>query len=186
MAAPTPESSAPIVHQLIKQEQLEENEIIISWHAADAAPLPKPATDFGETWASLHYLSLIAGVNLMASEAMLRGCSARLQPGLFRGLWQDSFDANELYNLVIPHRTLARRIATNDYLSVDETDKALRLSRADEMAVRVFGDRERASRWLRRKNHQLNDQTPLELLRTETGARIVEELLVQIDHGIFA
>ena len=53
-------------------------------------------------------------------------------------------------------------------------------------AERVFGDAAKAGRWLRKHNRALNGQVPLQLLQTETGGRAVEELLGQIDHGIFA
>ena len=32
---------------------------------------------------------------------------------------------------------------------------------------------------------RLQNRAPLDLMRTDTGARIVEELLVQIDEGMF-
>jgi putative toxin-antitoxin system antitoxin component (TIGR02293 family) len=50
----------------------------------------------------------------------------------------------------------------------------------------VFGDAAKAARWLRKPNRALNGLEPLRLLQTETGGRAVEELLGQIDHGIFA
>ena len=55
------------------------------------------------------------------------------------------------------------------------------LSRAEA----VYSTRERALAWLRRPNPRLEDRAPLSLLKTDTGSRIVEELLVQIDEGMF-
>jgi uncharacterized protein (DUF2384 family) len=49
----------------------------------------------------------------------------------------------------------------------------------------VYGSRERALGWLRRANPRLEGRTPLSLLKTDTGSRMVEELLVEIDEGMF-
>lgn len=102
------------------------------------------------------------------------------------GLWAGRFTAEEIDELVIPKRTLARRRAQNEALTVEETDKALRLARISAEADRVFGDPEKSSRWLRKKSAALSGNTPLALLRSETGARAVDDLLGQIDHGMFS
>ncbi len=59
------------------------------------------------------------------------------------------------------------------------------LLRLLSQAESVYGSRERALAWLRRPHPRLRDRAPLEMLRTDTGSRIVEELLVQIDEGMF-
>jgi putative toxin-antitoxin system antitoxin component (TIGR02293 family) len=50
----------------------------------------------------------------------------------------------------------------------------------------VFGDDAKAGRWLRKAKQRFEGRTPLEVLRTEAGARLVEEMLLQLDFGIFA
>lgn len=97
-----------------------------------------------------------------------------------------NFSDDEIHALVVPKRTLARRVAEGEPLTVEETDKAVRLARVDKLAARVFGDRAKASRWLRKPKASLGGQTPLSYLATEAGARAVEEMLNGIDHGIFA
>ena len=86
----------------------------------------------------------------------------------------------------MPKRTLARRQAQKELLTVEETDKALRLARIADLARRVFGDDEKAHRWLRKPKRELSGQTPLAFLASETGARTVEQMLHRIDHGVFA
>jgi putative toxin-antitoxin system antitoxin component (TIGR02293 family) len=54
------------------------------------------------------------------------------------------------------------------------------------MAEQVFGEPERAWRWLRKPQQRFDCKAPLDMLATEAGARLVEETLVQIDQGIFA
>ena len=70
-------------------------------------------------------------------------------------------------------------------LSADESDRVLRLERISEMADRVFANHEKAQRWLRKESRAL-EARPIDLLSSETGARIVEEELHRIDFGIFA
>jgi putative toxin-antitoxin system antitoxin component (TIGR02293 family) len=70
-------------------------------------------------------------------------------------------------------------------LTVEESDRVLRVARLLSHAEMVYGSRERALAWLRRPAARLQNRAPLDLMRTDTGARIVEELLVQIDDGMF-
>ena len=53
------------------------------------------------------------------------------------------------------------------------------------LAESVYGSRERALAWLRKPHARLDGRTPLSLLNTDTGSRIVDELLIQIDEGMF-
>lgn len=88
--------------------------------------------------------------------------------------------------LVVPKRTLARRIANDELLSVEETDKAMRLERIAALAVRVFGNPDKANRWLRKPKHRLGGETPVAYLASEAGARVVEDMLLGIEHGVYA
>jgi putative toxin-antitoxin system antitoxin component (TIGR02293 family) len=101
-------------------------------------------------------------------------------------IWNTRFSADEMDELVIPKRTLVRRRANHEALSPEETDKALRLARISTETDRVFGNPKTASRWLRKPLASYAGQTPLDLLKSETGALAVDEVLGQIDHGIFA
>lgn len=92
----------------------------------------------------------------------------------------------ELYALVLPRRTLAHRRARGEPLTPEESDRLVRVARLTALAESVFGEAERAWRWLRRPAHGLAGRTPLDQLATEAGARLVEESLVRIDHGLAA
>jgi putative toxin-antitoxin system antitoxin component (TIGR02293 family) len=50
----------------------------------------------------------------------------------------------------------------------------------------VFGDPAKAQRWMRKPKRSLVGETPLAYLASENGARVVEEMLRRIEHGIFA
>lgn len=92
----------------------------------------------------------------------------------------------EVYQLIVPRRTLAHRIAKHQPLSKDESDKAVRVARITALAEQVFGEAGRAWRWLRKPKRRFDGKTPVEMLTTEAGARLVEEMIGQIEHGIFA
>lgn len=60
-----------------------------------------------------------------------------------------------------------------------ERDSVLR------QAQQVFGDPEKAARWLNKPASALAGETPASWLGTREGARRVTELLGQIAHGMF-
>lgn len=91
----------------------------------------------------------------------------------------------EVDSLVIPLRTLQHRRSRREKLTVDESDRELRVMRVISQAESVYGSRPRALAWLRRPHPRLGGRAPLEMLKTDAGSRIVEELLVAIDEGMF-
>jgi putative toxin-antitoxin system antitoxin component (TIGR02293 family) len=93
------------------------------------------------------------------------------------------FTDEEIYHLVAPKRTFARRQANRQPLTVEETDKALRLARIAKLAQSVFGDADRAGRWMRKPKTALSGAAPLAYLASENGARLVEDMLYRIDAG---
>ena len=91
---------------------------------------------------------------------------------------------DEIYTLVIPRRTLERRRDGSEPLTVDESDKLLRVVRVIVRAVDAIGDVEKARRWLRTPNRALRGALPIEMLATDIGARLVEQTLGRIEHGV--
>jgi putative toxin-antitoxin system antitoxin component (TIGR02293 family) len=92
----------------------------------------------------------------------------------------------DLYEVVIPARTLKHRKARKEPLTSDESDKLVRLIRVYDQAVRVLGEKEKALFWLREPKKRFEDRTPIQMLRTDLGGRMVEEMLGQIYYGMFA
>lgn len=86
--------------------------------------------------------------------------------------------------------TLSRRQRKGGPLIGAEADRALRVVAILAKAVNVFGDDEKARRWLSKPKAVLDPtgaaRSPYELLGSEHGARLVEQRLVQIDHGMYA
>ena len=112
--------------------------------------------------------------------------AVRAKPDALAVLTSHGYSEAEIFTLVVPKRTLARRQAANEPLTVEETDKALRLERIAALAEKVFGDPAKAHRWLRKPKRALDGQTPLAFLASETSARVVEEMLHRIEYGMFA
>jgi putative toxin-antitoxin system antitoxin component (TIGR02293 family) len=93
---------------------------------------------------------------------------------------------SEVSEIVISPRTLKHRKARGEQLSVEETDRMLRVARIITLADQVFGNHEKALTWLRQVDERLNDRTPLSMLHTESGGRLLENLLWQIDEGVYS
>ncbi len=110
----------------------------------------------------------------------------RLPATAVKALVRGGLSDAEVYRLILPRRTLAHRLAKHQSLSTDESDKAVRVARITAMAEQAFGEPERAWRWLRKPKRRFAGKTPVEMLATEAGARLVDEMIGQIEHGIFA
>lgn len=86
--------------------------------------------------------------------------------------------------LVIPPRTLNRSIKEGRALQMLEADAVARLLRVREHAERTFESRDLADQWLSSPNPELANELPIEMARTDVGAREVEAVLIRIQHGI--
>jgi putative toxin-antitoxin system antitoxin component (TIGR02293 family) len=129
----------------------------------------------------------ILGVGQLRSEQDLASVvESRLGRAAIDGLLRWGLTDDEVYLLIVPRRTLTHRRARREPLSRDESDRAVRLARVLALAERVFGDRERAWRWLRSAKRRFGGRSPLQFTVTEAGARLVEELLYGIDEGMAA
>ena len=96
------------------------------------------------------------------------------------------FALKDLLEVVIPARTLKHRRQRNEPLSIDESDRLARVARLYELGVKVFGNPEKARRWLSKPKQRFEERSPLAMMRTSLGGNAVEEMLYQIDEGMFA
>lgn len=84
----------------------------------------------------------------------------------------------------IRSRTLTRR-KEEGKLDPQESDRLLRASRIFGRALELFeGDDQAARDWLMGEQLALGGRVPLELSRSEVGAREVESLIGRLEHGI--
>jgi putative toxin-antitoxin system antitoxin component (TIGR02293 family) len=126
------------------------------------------------------------GVQSPATEAeILRIVEGRLPPSVVKRLLMLGLERSEIHDTVIPARTLQHRRSRREKLTLEESDRVLRVVRMLSSAESVYGNRERALAWLRKPHARLEGRSPLSLIKTDTGSRIVEELLIQIDEGMF-
>lgn len=99
---------------------------------------------------------------------------------------QSQIPVTEIASLIgIPPRTLARRKITGRLVLV-ESERLLRISRIFEFAVALFqGGTLEAVTWLRSRSRALDGSSPLAFATTELGAREVENLIGQLEYGVF-
>jgi putative toxin-antitoxin system antitoxin component (TIGR02293 family) len=125
------------------------------------------------------------GLTAPATESdVLRIVEGGLATSVIKRLKSLGLERSEIDAAVIPSRTLQHRRSRREKLTLEESDRVLRVIRVLSAAEAIYGSRERALAWLRKPNPRLDRRVPLSLLKTDTGSRIVEELLVEIDEGM--
>jgi putative toxin-antitoxin system antitoxin component (TIGR02293 family) len=126
------------------------------------------------------------GLRAPATESdILRLVEGRLGASVIKRLSALGLERSEIDEVVIPSRTLQHRRSRREKLTMEESDRVLRIIRVLSSAEAVYGSRERALAWLRKPQARLEGRSPLSLLKTDTGSRIVEETLIQIDEGMY-
>ena len=96
------------------------------------------------------------------------------------------FSQADIDRLVIPRRTLSHRIQKGETLSREESGRLARLALIKALALETFGSEDKAARWMHKPKQAYGGQSPIDLLDTDQGTRIVEESLGRIAHGIAA
>ncbi len=101
-------------------------------------------------------------------------------------LVEKSFAINDILpRLNISKSTYFSKKKTDKLLDSSSTEKFLRFISVVQMSLEVLGEKE-GKNWLYRKIPSLQDQVPLDLLDTEAGHKLVEEVLLQIKYGIYS
>ncbi len=72
---------------------------------------------------------------------------------------------------------------SKDRLTASASQTAARLAYVFELAEKVWGNRTHAAEWLSMPHPELNGASPFSLIRTESGGRTVESLLVALDQS---
>lgn len=97
-----------------------------------------------------------------------------------------TFSASEIHELVLPRRTFTHRKQKGQALTAEESDRLTRAVRIAGRAEEAIGNAEKAARWLRKPNRALLGKRPLDLLESDVGARLVEQVLGRIEYGLGA
>lgn len=87
---------------------------------------------------------------------------------------------SEFVYSVVPSATFKRR----SRLSAEESERTERLARIVAMAEALWDEASDARAFLNRPHPLLDDETPINVARTELGARRVERLLHDVEHGL--
>ena len=123
---------------------------------------------------------------LKSDQDLAKLVEQRLPTQAIESLRRHGLSDDEIYGLVLPRRTLAHRRARRQALSREESDRVVRLARVAALSEHVFAHPDHSWHWLRAAKRQFQGRSPLQLVATEAGARLVEELLYRIDEGMAA
>ena len=78
------------------------------------------------------------------------------------------------------------RYQNDDLLSVEQSNFLYEFTRIYTRGLDIFGDGKTLDKWLMRSNLALGDQSPITLLDTSEGIRMVDDLLSQIEYGFYS
>jgi putative toxin-antitoxin system antitoxin component (TIGR02293 family) len=126
------------------------------------------------------------GASTGSDQDVIRKVEAGLPLKFIDRLIQRGLTRDEVFHVIINPRTLKHRRSRREPLSKEESERAVRMVRILARAQAVFGGHDEALGWLRGPKKRFEGQPPIAMLATETGGRMVEQMLVQIDEGMFA
>ena len=128
----------------------------------------------------------VLGRNVRSQADLALAVRQRLPLMALEGLAQAGLTQQEIERFVIPQRTRRHRADKKQPLTMEESDRAVRLLRVQTVAEDTFRSKEKANIWLRRSLVELNGESPLDMVQTETGARVIETILAKIAWGAAA
>ena len=128
----------------------------------------------------------VLGGSIRSQAELALAVSNRLPLDALKGLAQAGLTEQEIERFVIPQRTRRHRADKKQPLTIEESDRAVRLLRIQTLAEETFADRDKAAVWLRRPLTELDGAAPLDVARTEAGARLIETILAKIAWGAAA
>ena len=134
---------------------------------------------------ALERVSEMVDVPLKTPVDMVRLTRRGVKPGVVDELVRQGFSRAEV-NWIVPARTLTHRRQKKERLTAEESGRWLRAARLKALATEVLGDDDKALRWLHKPRRAFDNLTAMELMKTEAGAQLVEEMLGQLDAGYYA
>ena len=126
------------------------------------------------------------GVEVASEADLARVVGRGIRLPVLGHIQKAGFSKQEIERFIIPARTWRHRKVKREPLSIEESDRVVRLTRIQALAEDVFQDVDKANRWLREQLGILDGKCPLEVARTEAGARLIEQLLAKLDWGAAA
>lgn len=95
-------------------------------------------------------------------------------------------DPSLAVTLGVSIRTLARARASQGRLDSVVSDRLYRLARLVAIARIVMEYDDRAVHWLTHPQPGLGGRRPIDLAKSDPGAREIENLLLRIEHGVYS
>lgn len=87
--------------------------------------------------------------------------------------------------LDVSPKTFSRWRGRDGALSEQQADRTFILKTIFDLGKKVLGSDASVKKWIREPVFSLDGQTPLKLLKTESGRRRIESVLHQIEYGFF-
>ncbi len=128
----------------------------------------------------------VLGRSIRSQADLALAVRDRLPLGALASLARAGVSEREIERFVIPQRTRRHRAQRREPLTVEESDRAVRLLRLQTLAEETFGSTDKAAAWLRRPLAELGRETPLDVGQTNSGARLIETILAKIVWGAAA
>jgi len=128
----------------------------------------------------------LLGARTGSEQNVVRLVERGLPLSVLDRLQEQGLSKAELFDVIIPARTLKHRKSKRQPLSREESERVVRAARVLAKAGAVLGEAQSALAWLRSPKKRFEGRSPIEMLATEPGGRLVEEMLIQIDEGMFA
>jgi putative toxin-antitoxin system antitoxin component (TIGR02293 family) len=128
----------------------------------------------------------VLGEDVASDADLARLVNHRIPLRVLTCIKRIGFSDQEIWRYIIPARTQRHRKARKERLTVEESDRLVRLTRIQALAEDALGDAEKANRWLREALRVLDDKAPLDVAQTDSGARVIEQILAKIDWGAAA
>jgi len=128
-------------------------------------------------------LDTLPGSELELVELVIRGLPTRVIDWLLAGR---KLEKEEIFDIIVPRRTLAHRKQKHQNLSREESERLARVAGVMAMAEETFQNKDKALTWMRRPRPSLGGHRPVDLLDTEQGARLVEAVLGRIAQGVYS
>ena len=126
------------------------------------------------------------GTPVESEEKIIDLVEAGLPLKVINRLIERGLSKKEVFNIIVNPRTLKHRRSRHQPLSKEESERAVRAARILARAETVFGNETPALNWLREPKRRFQGRSPIQMISTESGGRLVEEMLIQIDEGMFA
>ncbi|MGH7655230.1 MAG: antitoxin Xre/MbcA/ParS toxin-binding domain-containing protein [Gemmatimonadaceae bacterium] len=112
-----------------------------------------------------------------------RGLKAADLDGISRVIGATPAAATEVRRAIVPDSTWKRRKGKT--LSPTESDQTARLARVTAFALDTWdGNLESVREFFARRHPELGGERPIDAVRTDSGARLVEDILIRLRYGL--